>query len=76
MKPAVIGTITIPFRYEIDHKDRNMAFLEAAYKLHEDVFEDALLFIRNIYNDKTLIEAMDYNVDFEDVVDEHGFSID
>lgn len=76
MKPSVEGIMNIPFKYEIDYMDRQMAILQAAYRLHEDVVEKVEIIVTNIHGERTIVKALDWDIEFMDVVDEHGFSID
>lgn len=76
MKPSVEGIMNIPFKYEIDYMDRQMAILQAAYRLHEDVVEKVEIIVTNIHGEQTIVKALDWDIEFMDVVDEYGLPID
>ena len=75
MKPTLYGKMDLIFSRELEHSDKEMAFLENSYLLDNLAVLKIEVIVTNIYGQRTILKIDEWNNTLLDVYDEYGMQV-
>jgi len=73
---TVYGVANLAFYLNSDCGNKELALLEAGYKLDDMMIHKIEVIVTNIKGETTRLEVMDWRVELNDVFDENGILIE
>ena len=75
MENKVIGELKVLFELPSEHMQRDLALLDAGFKVSEEVTDKIEIVIVNNKGERTVVRTLDWNSELIDVVDSDGISV-